>query len=95
MKKLIRILQKERLKTWGSKIVNNLAAGVALRTGDLEEYENRRKKAKESTTDFNARKEEKAALENELYNRDISENSASSTRRRSRKYSLFPNSRTE
>ena len=64
---------KERLKTWGSKIVNNLAAGVALRTGDLEEYENRRKKAKESTTDFNARKEEKAALENELYNRDISE----------------------
>lgn len=64
---------KERLKTWGSKIVNNLAAGVALRTGDLEEYENRRKKSKESTTDFNARKEEKAALENELYNRDISE----------------------
>ena len=64
---------KERLKTWGSKIVNNLAAGVALRTGDLEEYENRMKKAKESTTDFNARKEEKAALENELYNRDISE----------------------
>lgn len=64
---------KERLKTLGSKIVNNLAAGVALRTGDLEEYENRRKKAKESTTDFNARKEEKAALENELYNRDISE----------------------